>query len=46
MQMNPSGKVHLSLQMFQFPFVSKNPNDIHAWNMKVDEYIGGIFDFA
>jgi len=26
--------------------VSKNPNDILAWNKKVDEYIVGVFDFA
>jgi hypothetical protein len=26
--------------------VSRNPNDIHAWNKKVDEYIVGVFYFA
>jgi hypothetical protein len=28
------------------PFISRNPNDILAWNKKVDEYIIGVFDFA
>jgi hypothetical protein len=48
--MNPSGKVQLViidvLGNLHVPFVSKNPYDIHAWNRKVDEYIGGVFDFA
>jgi hypothetical protein len=26
--------------------VSRNPNDILAWNRKADEYIAGIFDFS
>jgi hypothetical protein len=48
--MNPSGKVQLVfVDIFRnlpIPFVSKNPNDIHVWNMKVDEYLVGVFDFA
>jgi hypothetical protein len=28
------------------PFISKNLDDIPAWNWKVDEYITSIFDFA
>jgi hypothetical protein len=26
--------------------IFRNPNDIIAWNMKVNEYIVGVFDFA
>jgi hypothetical protein len=26
--------------------IFRNPNDILAWNMKVNEYIVGVFDFA
>jgi hypothetical protein len=29
-----------------YSFISRNPYDIPAWNRKVDEYIGGVFDFA
>jgi hypothetical protein len=50
MQMNPNGKVQLVFvdipRNLSIPLVSKNPNDIHAWNRKVDEYIVGLFDFA
>ncbi len=49
-QMNPSGKVQLvSIDVFGnllVPLVSRNPDDILVWNMKVDEYIVGVFDFA
>jgi hypothetical protein len=48
--MNLSDKVQLSfvnvLGNFPIPFVFKNPDDILAWNMKVDEYITRVFDFA
>jgi hypothetical protein len=48
--MNPSGKVQLVFADIpknpHVPFVFKNPNDIHAWNKKVDEYIVRVFDFA
>jgi hypothetical protein len=48
--MNPSGKVQLVFvnipRKLLVPFVSKNLDDIPAWNKKVDQYIVGVFDFA
>jgi hypothetical protein len=48
--MNPSGKVQLVfidiLGNLPIPLVSKNPDDMLAWNKKVDEYIARVFDFA
>jgi len=48
--MNLGGKVQLVIVdvhgNLHVPFVSRNPNDIHVWNQKVDEYITIIFDFA
>jgi hypothetical protein len=48
--MNPNGNVQLVfanvLGNLHVPLISKNPNDILAWNKKVDEYIVGVFDFA
>ncbi len=48
--MNPSGKVQLVfidvLGNLFVPIVSRNPDDIPVWNMKIDEYIVGVFDFA
>ncbi len=49
MQMNPSGKVQLSLQMFQQTslfFLYPRNQMIFMWNSFVDEYIGGVFYFA
>jgi hypothetical protein len=50
MQMNPSGKVQLVItnisRNLPIPLVSKNLDDILAWNQKVDEYIVAIFDFV
>jgi hypothetical protein len=48
--MNPNGKVQLVftnvLGNLFVPLVSKNLDDILAWNKKVNEYIVGVFDFA
>ncbi len=48
--MNPNGKVQLIfidvLGNFPIPLMSKDPNDIPAWNKKVDEYIIGVFLFC
>jgi hypothetical protein len=48
--MNLGGKVQLVIvdapRNLHVPFISRNPDDIHAWNQKVDEYIIAIFDFA
>jgi hypothetical protein len=51
MQMNPShGKVQLIFVNIPInllvPLVSRNLDDIFAWNKKVDEYIVGVFDFT
>jgi hypothetical protein len=41
--MNLNGKVQLVFvdipRNLPIPLISKNPNDIHAWNRKVDEYM-------
>jgi len=46
--MNPNGKVQLVfanvLGNLHVPLISKNPNDILAWNKEVNEYIVGVFD--
>jgi hypothetical protein len=48
--MNLSGKVQLVFANvhgnLHVPFISKNLDDILAWNKKVDEYIVGVFDFV
>ncbi len=50
MQMNPSGKIQLVFanipRNLLVPLMSRNLNDIHPWNKKVDENIVGVFDFA
>jgi hypothetical protein len=50
MRMVLSGKVQLiTIDVhgnLPIPLVSKIPDDIHAWNWKVDGYIVGVFDFA
>jgi hypothetical protein len=48
--MNLSGKVLLVFantpKNLLVLLMSKNPDDILAWNKKVDDYIVGVFDFA
>ncbi len=50
MQMNLSGKLQLVfanvLGNLHVPLISRNLDDILAWNKKIDEYIVGVFDFA
>jgi hypothetical protein len=48
--MNPNGKVQLVFanvpRNLFVPLISKNLDDILAWNKKVNEYIVEVFDFA
>jgi hypothetical protein len=48
--MNLSGELQLAFANvpgnLHVPLISRNLDDILAWNKKIDEYIVGVFDFA
>jgi hypothetical protein len=49
-EMNLSGKIQFVFtnvpENLHVPLISRNLDDIPIWNMKFDEYLARVFDFA